>query len=443
MTTMCRAGSRAAWSRLVRSPAAGAVARALRGRVALRVQRADHWAYDMTFMLYGTFFMLGAAFTLQRKRPCAHRLVLRPLVAAAPGAGRPGCYLLMSAALRRRVACSSAGATSVKAYVTNETFVRARGSRSPGPSSWRCRSPAAAADPGLQRVPEVLHCLHAACAQWRVAGPARPRGGAGMSNELLGLVALGVLFAVIFIGFPIAFTLGAVALATGFIALGPVVFDLAVLQTYSVMKDTVLAAIPFFLFMGFLLEQSRHHRAPVQRHPATAGRRARLALPGGADHRDDLRRGHRHRRLVGHAARCDGRPVDDQERLRPEDVSAGAITAGGTLGILIPPSVMLIVMGPVVGVPATDLFAAAVLPGLLLSAHLHRLDLLRCWLNPSLGPALPDGDAAESLGPVIRDLAARRAAGGRRHPVHARRDPGRHRHADRCRRGRLLQRPSC
>ena len=48
-------------------------------------------------------------------------------------------------------------------------------------------------------------------------------------------------------------------------------------------------------------------------------------------------------------------------------MSAGAITAGGTLGILIPPSVMLIVMGPVVGVPATDLFAAAVIPGLLLS----------------------------------------------------------------------------
>jgi len=77
-----------------------------------------------------------------------------------------------------------------------------------------------------------------------------------MSNELLGIAALGLLFAVIFIGFPIAFTLGALALATGFIALGPVVFDLAVLQISSVMKDTVLASVPFFLLMGFLLEQS-------------------------------------------------------------------------------------------------------------------------------------------------------------------------------------------
>ena len=77
-----------------------------------------------------------------------------------------------------------------------------------------------------------------------------------MSNEILGLVGLAILFVVIFIGFPIAFTLGAVSLAVGYYALGPVVFDLAVLQTFSVMKDTVLASIPFFLFMGFLLEQS-------------------------------------------------------------------------------------------------------------------------------------------------------------------------------------------
>ena len=66
-------------------------------------------------------------------------------------------------------------------------------------------------------------------------------------------------------------------------------------------------------------------------------------------------------------------------------LSAGAITAGGTLGILIPPSVMLIVMGPVVGIPATDLFAAAVIPGLLLSTIFTVWCLVRCWLNPALG----------------------------------------------------------
>jgi tripartite ATP-independent transporter DctM subunit len=86
-------------------------------------------------------------------------------------------------------------------------------------------------------------------------------------------------------------------------------------------------------------------------------------------------------------------------------MSAGAITAGGTLGILIPPSVMLIVMGPVVGVPATDLFAAAVLPGLMLSGLFIAWTLVRCWIDPSLGPALPMEMRPKSLGPVIRDLA--------------------------------------
>lgn len=76
-----------------------------------------------------------------------------------------------------------------------------------------------------------------------------------MDDQILGIVGLGALLCAIFIGFPIAFTLGAVSILMGFIALGPVVFDLAILQTLSVMQDSVLASIPFFLFMGFLLEQ--------------------------------------------------------------------------------------------------------------------------------------------------------------------------------------------
>ena len=224
-----------------------------------------------------------------------------------------------------------------------------------------------------------------------------------MSNEILGLLALAALFVAIFIGFPIAFTLGAVALGAGYIAFGPMVFDLAALQTFSVMKDTVLASIPFFLFMGFLLEQSGlMERMFTSIQQLLAGVRGSLYLAvlitatifAAATG------------IVGSSVTLLGVMAAPSMIKSGYDVrlSAGAITAGGTLGILIPPSVMLIVMGPVVGVPATDLFAAAVIPGLLLSTIFTLWCLLRCWINPSLGPALPMELRAPSLGPVIREL---------------------------------------
>ena len=70
-------------------------------------------------------------------------------------------------------------------------------------------------------------------------------------------------------------------------------------------------------------------------------------------------------------------------------LAAGTITAGGTLGILIPPSIMLVVMGPVLQVPVTDLFAASIIPCILLASMYAAYALIRCWLNPSLGPILP------------------------------------------------------
>jgi len=80
-------------------------------------------------------------------------------------------------------------------------------------------------------------------------------------------------------------------------------------------------------------------------------------------------------------------------------LAAGTITAGGTLGILIPPSIMLVVMGPVLEVPVTDLFAAAIIPGILLAGLYAAYALIRCWLNPSLGPTL-----AEDEQPVVSSL---------------------------------------
>jgi tripartite ATP-independent transporter DctM subunit len=87
-------------------------------------------------------------------------------------------------------------------------------------------------------------------------------------------------------------------------------------------------------------------------------------------------------------------------------LSAGLITAGGTLGILIPPSVMLIVMGPVLEVPVPVLFAAAVVPGLMLAVIFTTYALARCWLDPSLGPILPDDLQPTDMRKVWSDFFA-------------------------------------
>ena len=224
-----------------------------------------------------------------------------------------------------------------------------------------------------------------------------------LSPEWWGIVSLAVLFGAIFIGFPIAFTLVFVALTFGYFVLGPLALYLMTLQVFSVMKDTSLAAVPFFLFMGYLLEQSglmeRLFRA-IQL--MLAGLRGSLYLAvlltatvfAAATG------------IVGSSVTLLGvmaAPTMNRSGYSVR-LSAGAITAGGTLGILIPPSIMLIVMGPVVGVPATDLFAAAVFPGLLLAGLYIVYCLVRCHVNPALGPALPMEERADSWVTVAREF---------------------------------------
>src|SRR3970282_103057 len=77
-------------------------------------------------------------------------------------------------------------------------------------------------------------------------------------------------------------------------------------------------------------------------------------------------------------------------------LAAGCITAGGTLGILIPPSVMLIVMGPVIGVSVADLYSAALGPGFLLAGLYLASLLTRSFINPKLGPPVPKADRVHS-----------------------------------------------
>lgn len=224
-----------------------------------------------------------------------------------------------------------------------------------------------------------------------------------VSPEILGLVSLGALFVGIFVGFPISFTLIFLAIVFGYIGFGKVVFYLMVLQTFIIMREPLLAAVPLFLFMGYILEQA----GLMDR--LFSGFRLMLASVKGSLYIAVLTTATLFAAatgIVGASVTILGvmaAPIMRKSRYDPR-LSAGSIAAGGTLGMLIPPSVMLVVMGPVVGVPITELFAAAVLPGILLASLYTVYAVARCHLRPELGPAMPEEERAGSAGEIVREL---------------------------------------
>src|SRR5688572_4315470 len=227
-----------------------------------------------------------------------------------------------------------------------------------------------------------------------------------MSGEaFLGLVMLVVLMGVIFIGFPISFTMLFLAFVFGYIGIGHTVFDLAYFQTIGMMKEELLAAVPLFVLMGFVTEQAglmerlfRAFRALLA--PIRGSLFAVVILTSTVF---AMATG-----IVGAAVTVLGIMASPMMIKAGYDakLSAGAITAGGTLGILIPPSVMLIVMGPVLGVSVGDLYAAAFGPGLLL-AGIYLIYLLgRAFINPKLGPPVPKEERTHSVATILMEVAA-------------------------------------
>lgn len=225
-----------------------------------------------------------------------------------------------------------------------------------------------------------------------------------MTEPVLGLVSLAVLFIGILTGYPMAFTFIFIGLVFGFVGMEDRVFKLMQAQFFSLMRNTTLAAVPLFLFMGYVLEQSGlMDRVFQSLRLLLGGLRGSLylvvllvatvfaAATG----------------IVGASVTVLGvmaAPIM-QSSGYSDRLSAGAIGAGGTLGILIPPSIMLIVMGPVVGVPVTDLFTAAIIPGLLLAATYIAYTLVRSYFNPELGPPVQAAELAEtSLGEKLKEL---------------------------------------
>jgi len=223
-------------------------------------------------------------------------------------------------------------------------------------------------------------------------------------DALLGLVMLIVMIFAIFIGFPISFTLLFLALAFGYFGLGQMVYSLAYFQTIGLMKEELLAAVPLFIFMGYMTEQAGlMERLFIALRLLFAPIRGSLfavviltatifAMATG---------------IVGAAVTVLGIMASPIMVKAGYDgrLAAGCITAGGTLGILIPPSVMLIVMGPVLGVSVADLYAAAFGPGFLLAGMYLAYLLGRAFFNPKLGPPVPLEERVHSLPAMLREVA--------------------------------------
>ena len=206
--------------------------------------------------------------------------------------------------------------------------------------------------------------------------------------DILGVVMLALFVVFILLGFPIAFTLMAMGVGFGWLALGDAIFSLLVQRAYAVMANDVLISVPLFVLMGYVIERANildrlFHSIqlaagglPASLAVATLVTCALFATATG---------------IVGAVVTLMGLlayPAMLRHGYDPK-LSAGVVCAGGCLGILIPPSVMLILYGATAGVSVVKLYAGAFLPGLMLAGLYMVYVIIRGVLNPALAPKLP------------------------------------------------------
>lgn len=219
-----------------------------------------------------------------------------------------------------------------------------------------------------------------------------------MTDPQVAMLMMGSFVASILLGFPICFTLIAMGVGFGYYAYAPPnwmeaplqnnIFDLLVNQTYSVMINDVLVAVPLFLFMGYIVERANI----VERLFYSLNIAARF-VPGAMAVAALMTCA-----IFATAVGIVGAVVTLMGLLAfpallkagyDEKLSAGVVCAGGCLGILIPPSIMLIVYGAISGVSVVRLYAGALLPGFLLAGLYILYVVIRATLNPKLAPKPP------------------------------------------------------
>ncbi len=224
-----------------------------------------------------------------------------------------------------------------------------------------------------------------------------------MTNPEIGMLQLGVFIVIILLGFPIAFTLMAMAIFFGYFAMGPRVFSLLVTNTADVMQNDVLTAVPLFLFMGYVVEranildrlfysiQMAMRHVPGSLAVATLVTCALFATATG---------------IVGAVVTLMGLLAFPAMLRAGYDtkLAAGVVCAGGCLGIMIPPSVLLILYGATTATSVVKLYAAAFLPGFLLAGLYVAYVVMRAVINPKLCPKPPELDRPIPLTEVFLAL---------------------------------------
>jgi len=221
-----------------------------------------------------------------------------------------------------------------------------------------------------------------------------------MSPETVAYAMFGTLFVVLFLGHPLAFSLGAVGLFFGIIGWGgspDLIFSMFVNKAYGVMDEYVLVAVPLFIFMAQMLDTSGiaeklFHAMHVLWGPVRGGLGIAVIMVCTVFAASTG--------VVGATEVAIGLIAAPNLLKRGYDIplSAGCICAGGTLGILIPPSIMLVVYGGLTNLSVGKMFAAAYFPGFFLSALYIAYVAIRCGINPTMGPPLPKEERTHSVG---------------------------------------------
>ncbi len=233
-----------------------------------------------------------------------------------------------------------------------------------------------------------------------------------MTDPQIGMLMLGLFIFIIMLGFPIAFTLMAMGVGFGFYAyylptqdfVQNRIFTLLVQKAFEVMSNDVLTAVPLFLFMGYVVERANildrlfyslqisMKNVPGSLAVATMVTCAMFATATG---------------IVGAVVTLMGLLAFPAMLRAGYDVklSAGVVCAGGCLGILIPPSILLIVYAATAGISAVKLYAAAFIPGFILAGFYVLYIIARAMINPALCPKLPPEETDIPTRQVVWALA--------------------------------------